>query len=119
MCDALIYAPDGDFLHLEETVACIEKDDAQRFLVEGPHFSGHQVVNQFGGVKLLPRQAFIREALAEAEGSHKLDRLGCSDTTNRCDFPYGASAQTGKGAVPFQKLASDLNRVGSWHTGPE
>src|SRR5213592_1033036 len=40
MCDALVYAPDGDFLHLEETVACIEKDDAQGFLVEGPHFSG-------------------------------------------------------------------------------
>ncbi len=113
MRDALIHAAERDFLHPEQMVARIEKNDAQRFLVEGPHFSRHQVVDQLGRIELLPRQALIRQALAETEGGDKLNRFRFANAANRLDFFYGAPAQAGERFVLLQELASDLDCIGA------
>src|SRR5664279_2676456 len=117
--NALIYAAARDLLHPKQMVARIQENDAERFLVEGPHFRGHQIVNQFGRVEFLARQTFFRQALAEPEGGHQLNRFGCSNSVNQFDFFYGAPAQTGERTVSLQKLASYLDRVRSGHTSAE
>ena len=47
MSDAFIHAPERDLFCCHVVIACVEQQDAQRFLVQRPHFGSHQLVDQF------------------------------------------------------------------------
>ena len=40
--------PSRNLFNAKQMISCIEQNDAQRFLVQHPHFRRDQIVNQLG-----------------------------------------------------------------------
>ena len=119
MRDALVHAAERDLFHPNQVIASVEQHDTQRFLVQGSHFCGHQIVDEFGRIEFLPRQTFIRESPAQIEGGYELNCFRLADTRNGFDLPHRAAAQTRERTVPLQKLPRDFHRVRARQTCPQ
>src|SRR2546423_1759187 len=62
----------------------------------GPHLRGHQFMDELGRIEFLVRETFVRQALAEAKGGHKVKSFRFADSRDFLDLFDGAAAQTGQ-----------------------